>query len=104
MLLLHRPPPDASVKASTRPTQTLVIPAIAAGEGLTVTAITELQPAGNVYNIAAEPGVTPVTTPVLPTTLATALLLLLQTPPAVASVKVTGMPVQSGVEPTTAAG
>jgi hypothetical protein len=103
LLLLHRPPPETSLKALTRPTQTLVIPVIAAGDGLTVTAITELQPAGNVYNMVAEPEPTPVTRPVLPT-VATALLLLLQTPPAVASVKVTGIPVQSGVEPTTAAG
>jgi len=62
------------------PTQTLLGPVIAAGNGLTLTFVVVMHPVGNVYVIVAPPATTPDTTP-LPLTVATDGLLLDQKPP-----------------------
>ena len=44
LLLLHTPPLVASVSVVVKPTQTLVVPPIAAGFGLTVKLVIAIQP------------------------------------------------------------
>jgi len=48
LLLLHEPPPVASVNVVVDPTHTASVPPIDAGAGLTVNGVVTLQPAGNV--------------------------------------------------------
>ena len=45
-LLLHVPPEVVLVNVVVKPTHTLVVPAIAAGFGLTVKLVTAIQPVG----------------------------------------------------------
>lgn len=85
------------------PTQILVTPVIPGGTRFTVTGKTAGQPPC-VYVMVVEPGRNPVTRPVEAPTVATAVLLLLQTPPVVASVNVTGVPMQILEDPEIAAG
>ena len=47
-LLLHRPPDVASLNTIVKPVQTLFSPAIAAGNGLTVTGCVAIQPVASV--------------------------------------------------------
>jgi len=46
--LLHVPPAVALLNAVVEPTHTLVVPAMAAGSGLTVTVVVTAQPVGKV--------------------------------------------------------
>jgi len=46
--LLHVPPAVALLRVLVAPTQTLVMPVIAAGSGLTVTVVVTAHPVGNV--------------------------------------------------------
>ena len=48
LLLLQVPPVDASVKAVVKPAQTLAVPVIAAGSGLTVTGVVIIQPVDSI--------------------------------------------------------
>ena len=48
LLLVHVPPEVASVNVVGNPTQTFVVPPIAAGFGLTVKLVTAIQPVLNV--------------------------------------------------------
>jgi hypothetical protein len=101
--LLHVPPAVASVRVVVDPMQTVSVPPIAAGKGLTVTVAVTRQPVGNVYDITDVPAVTPVTTPA-PVIVATAGVALLHVPPAVASVKVVVDPTQTDNVPPIDAG
>ena len=77
----HVPPVVASVNVAVKPWQTSVAPAIAAGNGLTVTGAFEEHPAAVIYVIVAVPPDIPVTTPVVAPIDATIALLLLHVPP-----------------------
>jgi len=104
-LLLTQVPPDAaSVRLVLVPTHTLVLPVIAVGVRLTVTVVVVLHPVDNAYVIVAVPAPAPFTIPVLEPTVATNVLLLLQVPPTVASVKADEVPVQMPVLPAMPAG
>ena len=48
LLLLHVPVPVASLSVVVRPTQTFMVPVIAAGNGLIVTTVVLIQPVGKV--------------------------------------------------------
>ena len=48
LLLLHVPPVVASLRVVDEPRQTLVVPVIVAGNGLTVIAVVVKHPVGNV--------------------------------------------------------
>src|ERR1035437_9723023 len=96
------PPPDAvmvvlSQKVPAPHTVTI------AGNGLTTTTLVATHPVPRVYAIVDVPADTPVTTPA-PETGAFVVLLLLHTPPAVASLKVIVEPLQTLVAPAIAAG
>ena len=93
LLLLHKPPATASLNVIVDPTCTVVLPAIAA-TAFTVNVIVA-NPAPTAYVIVHVPPATPVTTPVDDPTVATAVLLLLQCPPAVESVSVLVDPSQT---------
>ena len=75
------------------------MPEITVGNALTVMFLVAVHPVGNVYMIATEPGLTPVTTPVPVTTVAIDVLLLLQVPPPVPSLKCVVCPTQTVVVP-----
>ena len=47
LLLVHDPPPSTSLSVVVRPVQTLVVPAIAVGNGLTVSVVVDKQPLPN---------------------------------------------------------
>jgi hypothetical protein len=105
LLELQTPPAVALVSVVVEPTHTPVVPVIDAttGNPLIVTAVvTELvQPFAfvYVYVIVALPAVTPVTTPVIELTVATAVLLDVQEPPAVVFVNVVVDPIHALVVP-----
>jgi hypothetical protein len=73
-------PPPPSLKVVVSPTQTFNVPVIVAGKGNTVTVVLALQPVGNVYVIAVVPAAMPYTSPVVASTVATAVFELLQVP------------------------
>ena len=104
LLLLHTPPLVASVNVVVKPTHTLVVPPMAEGFGLTVKLVTAIQLVLIVYVIVTMPSVMPVTVPVDEPIVATPGLLLLQTPPEVASVNVVVIPTHTLVVPPIAAG
>jgi hypothetical protein len=103
LLLLHVPPAVASLRVVQVPAHMVVVPMIAAGNGLTVATIVAVQPPLMVYEITAVPAETPQSVPVLPT-VATETLLLLQVPPDVASLSVVQRPVHINGTPLMAAG
>jgi len=92
-VLVHIPPVVTSLKRVVNPTQTVVVPVIAEGSGLTVTAAIERQPDAVVYVIFAVPALAPETSPLLLPTLAVEAAELLQTPPPI-------LGVSSVLEPT----
>lgn len=102
-VILHVPPEVTSASVIVAPTQTLDGPVIGDGEAFTVTtAVTALvQPAllVTVYVIVADPSATPVIAPDVLPMVAIEKSLLLQVPPAVASVSVEVAPVQMFSEP-----
>ncbi len=75
LLLLHVPPDVALDSVVELVSQMMAVPPIAAGTELMVTICVAIQPATE-YVIRAVPEVTPVTTPVVPSTVALPLLLL----------------------------
>src|SRR5664279_3662476 len=105
LLVLHTPPDVASDRVIAEPLQTLVAPDIAGTTGVAFTVIdfvelTEPQVVVTVYLIVAVPAATPVTTP--PLTVAIAALLVLHTPPGVASESVIDEPLQTAAAPVIA--
>jgi hypothetical protein len=102
--LAHVPPP-ASVSAVVLPMQTLVVPVIAPGSGLTVTVMVEEHPNGGaVYVITDVPAVIPDTTPDEDPTVATPVLPLVHVPPGVMSPSVVVVVAQRPVVPNGAVG
>ena len=87
LLLLQCPPAFTSVSVTVEPAHTLAVPLMPVN-AVTDTVWVARQPPGVVYEIVTIPGDTPVTLPVEDTTVATAVLLLLQVPPATASLSV----------------
>jgi len=76
-LLVHVPPGVGSTSVVVPPTHIFVVPTIVAGVAITLNDVVALQPVtGNVYAIVATPGALPVTTPVVPPTVAIVMLLL----------------------------
>ena len=102
------PLPELAVNVTDPPIQMVEAEAaiVAAGVGLTVTVVVtdELHPfAVTVYVIVVLPAATPVTTPVDASTVAVAVLLDVQTPPAVALVSAVVEPTHTPVVPLIAA-
>lgn len=102
--LIHVPPAVASLSVMAEPMHTPGPPVMAAGSGLTVTAVVMIQVVGSVYVMVALPGATPVTTPVPEVTVAIAVLLLLHVPPKLPSDNINVDPWQKGTLPDMAAG
>ena len=102
--LLHTPPGVASYSVSSSDAQVGFSPMIALGAGLIVTVVLVTQPDRLVYVILATPVVTPVTTPVEPTTLAIYVCALYHLPPVLASCKVVVVPGHACVVPVIAGG
>lgn len=90
--LLHVPPAVVLVSESVPETQIDVPPAIGAGSGLTVNAMTRKQPDGKVYVIVVVPPVSPDTRPVVAPIEAIPGNPLFHSPPAGAEVSVTVPP------------
>ena len=104
LLLLHVPPATVLESVVVNPTQTLLVPVMDAGIGLTVTLVTEVQPAGNVYVMVAIPALMPEITPEPTPAVAIAVLLLDHAPPLVASARMVVAPTQTVAVPVIAAG
>ena len=104
LLLVHAPPVLVLLSAVVRPAHTFIVPVIAAGNGLTVTAVVLIQPVASIYVIVAVPAVTPVTTPVDALIAAIVPLLLLHTPDGVASLSAVVRPAHTLVTPVIASG
>ena len=102
--VFHVPPADKSLKPVVALTQTVVMPAIAEGKGLTVTAFAAMHPVGSVYVITDVPALTPVSVPVVETIVAMIVLPLLHVPPDVPSLKVVVKPAHKLVAPVIATG
>ncbi len=87
LVAVHTPKGVMSLNTVRKPAQTVVIPVIGAGSGLTVTVVVAMQPVVNEYVITAltPPGLLPVITPPLVIG-ADMPLLVLHPPPGVASV------------------
>ena len=85
-VLLHTPPPVASVSNVVEPSHKEKVPSIAVGCVFTVTTAVDVH-VPNVYVMVAVPTPAPVTMPVLPTTVATVVLPLVQVPPALESLR-----------------
>ena len=99
LLVVHEPPETISLRLSVPPAATVAPPRIGPAAGLTVNVIVAIA-VPTMYVIVHVPAETPVTIPVEEPTVATAVLLLLQTPPAVESVSVRVPPTQAlGVPP-----
>src|SRR4051812_40805964 len=85
LLLVHVPPGVGLLNVVVLPAHIMATPVIAAGGGVTVTVVTEVQPPkGNLYEIKAVPGEIPVTIPELMPTPAVPGLPLDHAPPLVA--------------------
>jgi len=100
----HVPPVVPSVKVIVEPAQNEVEVEIAAGDEFTVTTVVAEHPVPSAYVMRAVPEDTPVTTPVLLTTVAAPVLPLDHVPPVVPSVNVIVEPAQKEVEVEMAAG
>ena len=98
VLLFQVPPDTESVKFVVEPTHTLVEPEITLTKGATVNMTVALV-VPTVYEMIQVPTVNAETIPVEEPTAAIALLLLLQTPPAVESVKSAPPPAQTVAMP-----
>lgn len=91
--LLHVPPPVVLVSVAEAPTHKVVVAGdIAAGIVVTVIVLIAEQPKPFVYDMVAVPAAIPVTIPVRLPTVATGILLLVHTPPGLASDSVTVVP------------
>ena len=99
-LLLVQVPPPASLRDVVAPRQTVLPPLIAPGIGFTKKPIVVRQPVtAIVYVIVGLPLLTPVTTPVPTPTVACDVLLLVQVPPGVGSLRVELLPTHALVAP-----
>ena len=105
LLLLQVPPAVMSVNVIVCPVQATEEPVTgAANGGVTAILLVTVQPLSNVYDIVAEPEATPLTSPVAEPTVATAILLLVQVPPAVTSLNVVVALRHTDAAPVIAAG
>ena len=88
------PPVVPSIKTVDEPEQTLAVPVIDDGKGLTVTVAVVVHPPEAVYVIRVVPPVpvAPVTIPLVKPIVAAVVLPLLHVPPVVASIKVADEP------------
>ena len=98
LLLLQVPPGVRSLRVVVDPVQTVCVPVILTGVGLTTTPSVTKQPAGNVYVIVGLPAATPPTIPVDPT-VARSVLLLIHVPPPTPSVNGVVWPTHTVVLP-----
>ncbi len=96
------PPVVSSESVFVRPTQTSTEPEIGAGNGFIETITVAIQLAPNWYCIVAVPTDCPVTAPLIGSTVAIAVALLLHVPPVMASLSTDGKPTQSLVFPVIA--
>ena len=104
LLLAHVPPPGSN-KVVVAPIQIPVTPVITEGSGLTVIVLYAEHPVeANPYVMVAVPAVMPVTSPVDDPTVATEVLLLLHTPPLVASLSAVVNPTQTAAVPVIGTG
>lgn len=92
---LHNPPVVAMLRVVAPPTQTWLMPVIGGGAGFTVILLVAKHPAPSEYVITTEPAEIPEAKPLDEPTDATTGLLLVHTPPDVASVSVTEVPTHS---------
>ena len=99
VLLVHVPLPVASLNVVVKPTQTVSVPVIDAGNGLTVTTLVAIQPVARAKVIVEVPDDTPVTIPVEEPTVAIPVLPLVHVPPLVTSLKVVVIPAQTTAVP-----
>lgn len=83
LLLLHTPPDVGSLKRVVVPTHKVVAPEMGAGALITETVVVATHPTPSEYVMAALPALTPDTTPEVLSTVATAVLALVQVPPEV---------------------
>ena len=102
--LLQVPPALASLKFVVAPTQTELLPVIAAGSGFTVSVADVAHPVVSLYPMITVPAATPVATPVLETIVAIPVLLLDHDPPVVLSVSPVVSPMQTARLPLIDAG
>ncbi len=80
-VLVVQVPPPPSVNAVVKPAQTVMVPVIAEGKGLTVTTVIVVHPVPKVYVIPEVPAATPETTPVPEPTVATDDVPVVHVPP-----------------------
>ncbi len=102
-LLVHTPPPDASLSIVDRPKHPILLPAIGAGKGFTVNTVVIGHPPA-IYVIVTVPATSPVTIPELSPIAALKGLLLVHVPPVSASESFTERPAQTFVVPVIAGG
>jgi hypothetical protein len=103
LALVHVPPVGVELNVVVAPVHTLIVPVMAVGCVLTVTAAAAKQPPVNVYVIFDVPELTPVTIPVLPI-VATPVLALVQVPPDGEELNVVVAPVHTLIVPVIAVG
>ena len=103
LLLVHVPPP-ASLSREVAPSHTFKLPDIGAGKGSTLTVFVVAQPFTSVKSILAVPADMPVTIPDADPTVAIAVLLLLQVPAGLASLKTMVDPAHTRLSPVMATG
>ena len=99
----HVPPVVVLLSVVVRPTQSVRLPVMTAGVGVTVTTLVVVQPPTDAAVIVAVPGVIPVTTPV-PDTVATAVLELLHATGLVVVLSVVVLPAHTVAVPVIAVG
>lgn len=104
LLLVHTPPPVASLSPSVADWHTGALPVIAAGAVFTVTTVVVLQPPLIVYVMVVVPADTDTTLPEKLIVATEVLLLVHETPPGVASVRKVDPPMQISVDPDIGAG
>lgn len=103
-LLLHVPPPVVLLSVVTDPAHNVAVPLIAAGAATTDVIRVAIHPVLRAYVILVVPVTRPLTTPVVPSMVATVVLLLLHVPPAVVSVSVVVPPTHTPDAPVIAPG
>jgi hypothetical protein len=104
LLLLHVPPDVVLNNDVVAPWQTLIVPKMTDGTGVTVTMAVREQPVERAYVITDVPGITPVTTPDVRSTVAIDGLLLVHVPPAEALLSAVVEPSHTEVVPAISAG
>ena len=104
--VIHVPPAGAEVNVVVEPPQTVAVPVITSGNGVTVTVLVLTQPPlARVKVIVAVPVAVPVDTPeILPIEATEALLLVQPSPPPVTSLKVAVVPIHIVDGPVMGAG